>query len=388
MSGQTIYADNAASTRLSAAAKAAMLPCFDLVYANPSAPHAMGRAAAAALTDARAQIAAALGCDPAELYFNSGGTEADAQALRTAAILGAQSGKRHIISTAFEHHAVLRTLDLLGQEGFEIELLAVPENGVVTAPQVAAAIRPDTCLVSVMFANNEIGTLQPVAEIGAVCRAAGVLFHTDAAQAAGQTPIDVRTQQIDLLSLSAHKFHGPKGVGALYARKGLCPVPLLAGGGQERGARPGTENLPGIVGMAAALAEATACLNETAAALTERRDWLIAGLSEIPQAVLNGDAERRLPGNVNFSFAGIEGEALLLLLDARGICASAGAACTAGAPEPSHVLLAIGRSPALARGALRLTLSADVTDAEIEAILRAVRETVALLRAAPGRNNQ
>ena len=384
MSRQTIYADHAASTRLSAAAKAAMLSCFDLTYANPSAPHAMGRAAAAALADARAQIAAALGGTAEEIYFNSGGTEADVQALRTAACIGARQGKRHILSTAFEHHAVLRTLELLGKEGFEIELLPVPETGVVAAAQVANAIRPDTCLVSVMFANNEIGTLQPIAEIGALCRAAGVLFHTDAAQAAGQTPIDVAAQQIDLLSLSAHKFHGPKGAGALYARKGLSPAPLLAGGGQERGARPGTENLPGIVGMAAALTEAAARLPETAAALTKKRDRLIAGLAAIPKAILNGDAERRLPGNVNFSFAGVDGEALLLLLDARGICASAGAACTAGSPDPSHVLLAIGRSPALARSALRLTLSHETTDGEIEAILRAVRESVALLRSAPG----
>ena len=384
MSGRIIYADNAASTRLSPAAKAAMLPCFDLLYANPSAPHAMGRAATAALADARAQIAAALGCDTEELYFNSGGTEADVQALRTAAEIGARQGKQHIISTAFEHHAVLHTLAQLQQAGFKVELLDVHETGVVTAAQVAAALRPDTCLVSVMYANNEIGTVQPIAEIGAVCRAAGVLFHTDAAQAAGQLPIHVRMQQIDLLSLSAHKFHGPKGVGALYARKGIVPIPLLAGGGQEHGARPGTENLPGVVGMAAALTEATARLPETAAALTKKRNRLIAGLSEIPQAVLNGDADQRLPGNVNFSFAGVEGEALLLLLDARGICASAGAACTAGSPDPSHVLLALGRSPALARGALRLSLSHETTDEEIEAILIAVRETVALLRSAPG----
>ena len=384
MNGPMIYADNAASTRLSPAAKAAMLPFLDEVCANPSAPHAMGRAAAAALANARAQMASALGCDAEEIFFNSGGTEADAQALRTAAHIGARQGKRHILSTAFEHHAVLHTLAQLQREGFDTELLPVPADGVVTAAQVASAIRPDTSLVSVMFANNEIGTVQPVAEIGAVCRAAGVLFHTDAAQAAGQLPIDVRAQQIDLLSLSAHKFHWPKGAGALYARKGLRPAPLLAGGGQECGARPGTENLPGIVGMAAALTEAAAHLDETAAALTKKRDRLIAGLAAIPQAVLNGDAGRRLPGNVNFSFAGVEGEALLLLLDARGICAAAGAACTAGSPDPSHVLLAIGRSPSLARSALRLTISAETTDAEIETILRAVRETVTQLRSAPG----
>lgn len=376
-----IYADNASTTRLRRAALEAMLPYFDDAYGNPSSLHAAGQRAARALTDARERVAAALGAAPGEITFTSGGSESDNQALVSAARRGEKQGRRHIVSTAFEHHAVLHTLDKLAREGFEATLLPVPEDGVVPAEAVAAAIRGDTCLVSVMYANNEIGTIQPVAEIGAVCRERGVLFHTDAVQAVGHLPVDVGAQDIDLLSLSAHKFGGPKGVGALYARRGVALTPIIEGGAQERGRRAGTENVPGVVGMAAALEEACAEMGAAAARLVPLRDRLIAGLSEIPGAVLNGDPLRRLANNVNFCFEGVEGEALLLLLDQTGVRASSGSACAAGALEPSHVLLALGRAHALALGSLRLSLGDDLTDGAAAYLLDAVAGAVARLRA-------
>ena len=375
-----IYADNAATTKVSKTALAAMLPCFEQVYGNPSSLYAFGQEAKELLEDARARIARCLNADPKEITFTSGGSEADNQALRTAAALGAKKGKKHIISTAFEHHAILHTLDALKKEGFEVTLLDVHENGLVTAQQVAEAIREDTALVTVMFANNEIGTVQPVAEIGAVCREKGVLFHTDAVQAAGHLPIDVKAQNIDMLSISGHKFHGPKGIGVLYAKKGIRLENLIYGGAQERNKRAGTENLPAIAGMAAALEESLAHLDETTAKLIRQRDMLIKGLSEISHSVLNGDAEHRLPSNVNFCFEAIEGESLLLLLDDKGICASSGSACTSGSLDPSHVLLAIGRPHEVAHGSLRLSLGEDITDDEIRYIIDAVKEVVDYLR--------
>jgi len=332
------------------------------------------------LADARQRIANRLGCSAAEITFTSGGSEADNQAILSAARLGARKGKRHIISTAFEHHAVLHTLNKLEKEGFTITLLDVHENGIVLPEQVRDAIREDTCLVTVMYANNEIGSIQPIREIGAVCREKGVLFHTDAVQAAGHLPIHVQEQNIDMLSLSAHKFHGPKGIGVLYARKGILLTPLIEGGAQERGKRAGTENVPAIMGMAAALDEACEHLDENAAKLTALRDKLIAGLSEIPHSILNGDAVHRLPGNVNFCFEGIEGESLLLLLDDKGICASSGSACTSGSLDPSHVLLAIGRVHDIAHGSLRLTLSEEITAEDVAYTIQAVKEVVAYLR--------
>ncbi len=376
-----IYADNAAATRLSRAALEAMLPYLGEGYGNPSSPHAAGRRAKQALESARGRVAACLHANPHELTFTSGGSEADNQAIRTAAALGARCGKRHIVSTAFEHHAVLRTLDRLKRQGFAVTLLDVHGAGLVSPAQVAEAIREDTCLVTVMYANNEIGTVQPVAEIGAVCRERGVLFHTDAVQAAGQLPIDVKAQNIDLLSLSAHKFHGPKGVGALYARRGIALESLIEGGGQERGKRAGTENVPAVVGMAAALEEACADMAARGARLTALRERLIDGLGRIPYGALNGDRKRRLPGNVNFCFEGVEGEALLLLLDERGICASSGSACTSGSLDPSHVLLALGRPDALARASLRLTLGGETTQSDVDDIIGAVTEAVGRLRA-------
>lgn len=375
-----IYADNAATTALSDTALAAMTPCFQEVYGNPSSLHSPGQRAAEKLAEAREIFAGHLGARPQEITFTSGGSEADNQALRSAAALGAQRNKRHMVSTAFEHHAVLHTLEALEQEGCEVTLLDIPPDGVVTAEQVRRAIRPDTCLVSVMFANNEIGTVQPIAEIGGVCREAGVLFHTDAVQAAGHLPIDVESMGIDLLSLSAHKFHGPKGVGVLYARRGVALRNLLCGGAQERGRRPGTENLPGICGAAAAFDEACVHLEQNAARLIPLRDRLIRGLTAIPHTVLNGDARRRLPGNVNVCFEGIEGESLLLLLDARGIAASSGSACTSGSLEPSHVLLALGRPHEVAHGSLRLSLGQYNTEKEVDYILSVVPEAVAYLR--------
>ena len=377
-----IYVDNAATTALSPRAKAAMMPYFDEIFANPSSPHTPGQEAAAALERARETVARCLGAAPGEIYFTSGGSESDNQAIRSAAEAGARKGKRHILSSRFEHHAVLHTLEALEKEGFEVELLDVHADGLVRPEEVRAAIRPDTALVTIMFANNEIGTVQPIAEIGAICHEAGVPFHTDAVQAVGHVAVDVGTQNIDMLSLSAHKFHGPKGVGALYVRKGSVPLtPLIRGGAQERGRRAGTENLPGIVGMAAALEEACEHLEENQKKLTALRDRLIEGLSKIPEARLNGDRERRLPGNVNFSFPGIEGEGMLLLLDAAGIAASSGSACTSGSLDPSHVLLAIGLPHEIAHGSLRLSLSEQNTEEEINAILTAVPQVVERLRA-------
>lgn len=375
-----IYADNAATTKTSRTAIDAMLPYFDQIYGNPSSLHHVGQAAAEALVKARQDIADCLGCEAREIYITSGGSEADNQALRSAAYYGAKKGKKHIISTAFEHHAILHTLKQLEEEGFEVTLLDVHETGRITAQEVADAIRPDTCLVSVIFANNEIGTIEPIAEIGAVCREKGVLFHTDAVQAVGHVSIDVKAMNIDMLSLSAHKFHGPKGIGVLYVRKGVLLRSLINGGAQERNKRAGTENLPAIVGMAAALKEACANLDKNAAYLTSLRDRLIEGLSQIPHSVLNGERIERLPGNVHFCFEGIEGESLLLLLDAKGICASSGSACTSGSLDPSHVLLAIGRPHEIAHGSLRLTLSEENTPEEVEYMIQTIPEVVAYLR--------
>ena len=375
-----IYADNAATTRLSDTALAAMTPCFQEIYGNPSSLHTPGQLAAEKLAAAREVFARNLHADSREITFTSGGSEADNQALRSAAALGAKRGKRHIVSTKFEHHAVLHTLQALEREGYEVTLLDIPPDGVVTAEQVRSAIRPDTCLVSVMFANNEIGTIQPIAEIGAVCRQAGVLFHTDAVQAAGHVPIDVEALQVDLLSLSAHKFHGPKGVGVLYARRGVALTPLIHGGAQERGKRGGTEDIPGICGAAAAFDEACANLERNADCLTPLRDRLIAGLTAIPHTVLNGDAVRRLPGNVNVCFEGLEGESLLLLLDEKGIAASSGSACTSGSLDPSHVLLALGRPHEVAHGSLRLPLSEANRPEEIDYILEVLPGIVSYLR--------
>ncbi len=375
-----IYADNAATTKMSQLALDAMMPYMQNVYGNPSSLHSVGQEAAEALLKARESMAALLGCEPRELYFTSGGSEADNQAILSAARIGARRNKKHVISTAFEHHAVLHTLKKLEREGYEITLLDVHENGMVSAQQVAEAIREDTCLVTVMYANNEIGSVLPIAEIGAVCREKGVLFHTDAVQAAGHLDIDVVAQNIDMLSLSAHKFHGPKGVGALYVRKGVVVSNLIEGGAQERGKRAGTENVPAIVGMAAAFADACAHRDENNAHMTKLRDKLIAGLSAIPHCVLNGDRENRLPGNVHFCFEGIEGESLLLLLDMKGICASSGSACTSGSLEPSHVLLAIGRPHEIAHGSLRLSLCPENTEEEVDYMLKAIPEVVTYLR--------
>ena len=376
----TVYADNAATTQMSRAAIDAMLPYMETIYGNPSSLHSVGQQAAEALQNARERIAACLNASPHEIYFTSGGSEADNQAILSAARLGARKGKKHIISTAFEHHAVLHTLKKLEKEGFEIELLPVGTIGTITAQQVKSALRADTCLVTVMYANNEIGSILPIAEIGEVCREAGVLFHTDAVQAAGHVPIDVQAQHIDMLSLSAHKFHGPKGIGVLYARQGVPLTSLIEGGAQERGKRAGTENLPAIMGMAAALEDACAHIDENARKVSALRDRLIAGLSKIPHSALNGDPVNRLPGNVSFCFEGIEGESLLLLLDAKGICASSGSACTSGSLDPSHVLLAIGRPHEVAHGSLRLSLCEWNTDEDVDRILAAVPEVVAYLR--------
>ena len=376
----TVYADNAATTQMSRAAIDAMLPYMETIYGNPSSLHSVGQQAAEALQNARERIAACLNALPREIYFTSGGSEADNQAILSAARLGARKGKKHIISTAFEHHAVLHTLKKLEKEGFEIELLPVGAIGTITAQQVKSALRADTCLVTVMYANNEIGSILPIAEIGEVCREAGVLFHTDAVQAAGHVPIDVQAQHIDMLSLSAHKFHGPKGIGVLYARQGVPLTSLIEGGAQERGKRAGTENLPAIMGMAAALEDACAHIDENARKVSALRDRLIAGLSKIPHSALNGDPVNRLPGNVSFCFEGIEGESLLLLLDAKGICASSGSACTSGSLDPSHVLLAIGRPHEVAHGSLRLSLCEWNTGEDVDRILAAVPEVVAYLR--------
>ena len=375
-----VYADNAATTKISAHSLAAMLPIYETVFGNPSSLHTTGQEAKEVLDDARARVAKCLGCEPREIYFTSGGSEADNQAIRSAAYYGARKGKKHIISTAFEHHAVLHTLKVLEKEGFEVTLLDVKEGHNITAQQVKDAIRPDTCLVTTMYANNEIGSVLPIPEIGAVCKEAGVPFHTDAVQAVGHLHIDVKAQNIDMLSLSAHKFHGPKGVGALYVRRGLPLVNLIEGGAQERGKRGGTENLPGIVGMAAAMEEACGNIDANTEKVVALRDKLIAGLKEIPHCALNGDEVNRLPGNVSFCFEGIEGEALLLLLDANGIAASSGSACTSGSLDPSHVLLAIGRVHDVAHGSLRLSLCHENTEEEVDHILKVVPEVVSLLR--------
>ena len=375
-----IYADHAATTAMSEAAIDAMTRCMREEYGNPSSLYRIGQRAKEVLEQAREDVASVINAEAREVYFTSGGSEADNQAICSAALAGKKKGKNHIISTAFEHHAVLHTLDQLKAEGFEITLLPVHENGVVLPEEVEAAIRPETALVTVMYANNEIGTIQPIRKIGAVCKAHGVLFHTDAVQAVGPLAIDVKAENIDYLSASAHKFHGPKGTGFLYARKGVPLLPLINGGAQEKGKRAGTENLPGIVGMAAALKETVAERDAEAARLTVLRDRLIAGLNEIPHSALNGDAEKRLPGNVSFCFEGIEGESLLLLLDEKGISASSGSACTSGSLDPSHVLLAIGRVHDVAHGSLRLTLGRENTPEDVEYIISSVKDVVSYLR--------
>ncbi len=375
-----IYADNAATTRMSSTAMEAMLPYMRERFGNPSSLYGEGQKAAEALWSARERIAACIGALPQEIYFTSGGSEADNQAILSAAHSGERKGKKHVISTAFEHHAVLHTLQKLEKEGFIVELLPVHENGMVYPEQVAEAVREDTCLVTIMYANNEIGSVLPVTEIGAVCREKKVPFHTDAVQAVGHLPVHVKEQNIDFLSLSAHKFHGPKGIGALYARRGMALESLIAGGAQERGKRAGTENVPAVMGMAAALEEACRDRQKKQERLIRLRTRLIEGLSQIPHSVLNGDADKRLPGNVNFCFEGIEGESLLLLLDDEGICASSGSACTSGSLAPSHVLLAIGRSHEIAHGSLRLSLDADNTEEEVEQILKIVPKAVERLR--------
>lgn len=375
-----IYADNAATTKMSEHAINTMLFHMKEVYGNPSSLYGVGQKAKEALEDARRRASAVLNCEPREIYFTSGGSEADNQAIISAARFNAAKGKKHIISTAFEHHAVLHTLDKLKKEGFEIELLDVHSNGIVTAEQVKNAIREDTALVTIMYANNEIGTIQPISEIGAVCRERGVLFHTDAVQAIGHIPVDIQKDNIDMLSLSAHKFKGPKGVGILYAKKGIPLTNIIDGGAQERGKRAGTENLPGIVSMVAALEDATKDLQGYKERLSPLRDRLIDGLFEIPYSDLNGDRVKRLPATVNFCFEGIEGESLLLLLDDKGIQASSGSACTSGSLDPSHVLLAIGRPHEVAHGSLRLSLSDDVTTEEVDYIIKSVKEVVTYLR--------
>ena len=375
-----IYADNAATTKISQTAMKAMISAMENSYGNPSSIHQIGMAANDALQTSREQIARCLGCMPKEIFFTSGGTESDNQAIMSAAMLGAKQNKRHIISTAFEHHAVLHTLRRLKEQGFEIQLLDVGAEGNITAAQVEEAIRPDTCLVTVMFANNEIGSVLPIAEIGEVCRAHGVLFHTDAVQAAGHIPVNVKKQNIDMLSLSAHKFHGPRGIGALYVKRGIELTSLMEGGGQERGKRPGTENLPAIMGMAAALKEECSLMEENAARVAAMRDRLLQGLFQIPYSILNGPRDNRLPGNVNFCFEGVSGESLLLLLDSKGICASSGSACASGALDPSHVLLALGLAPEIAQGSLRISLDISNTEEEIDYMLEVIPQVVEQLR--------
>lgn len=375
-----VYADNAATTAMSQVAIDAMIPYMNKIYGNPSSLHSAGQEAKEALEKARETVAKCLGCEPREIYFTSGGSEADNQAIISAARLGARKGKKHIISTAFEHHAVLHTLSKLEKEGFEIQLLDVSNGHNITAQQVKDAIREDTCLVTTMYANNEIGSVLPIAEIGAVCKDAKVPFHTDAVQAVGHIHINVKEQNIDLLSLSGHKFHGPKGVGALYCRRGIPLVNVIEGGAQERGKRGGTENIAGICSMAAAMADACEHIDENMPRVAAMRDRLIEGLCKIPHSALNGDTANRLPGNVNFCFEGIEGESLLLLLDMKGVCASSGSACTSGSLDPSHVLLAIGRVHDVAHGSLRLSLCEYNTEEEVDHILKVVPEVVQYLR--------
>ena len=380
MRNHMVYADNAATTKMSPAAIKAMLPYMETIWGNPSSLYGAGQRAAEALQSARERIAACFGASAGEIYFTSGGSEADNQAIISAAKIGERKGKKHIISSAFEHHAVLHTLKKLEKAGFEIELLDVHENGLIHPSQIADAIREDTCLVTIMYANNEIGSIQPIGEIGAICKEKGVLFHTDAVQAAGHLPIHVVEQNIDMLSLSAHKFHGPKGIGVLYARKGIPLTNIIEGGAQERGKRGGTENVPAIMAMATALEEACAHMEENTKKVLKLRSRLIEGFSKIPHSVLNGDLEKRLPGNVNFCFEGIEGESLLLLLDDKGICASSGSACTSGSLDPSHVLLAIGRPHEVAHGSLRLSLCEENTEEDVEYILQSVPDIVEYLR--------
>ena len=375
-----IYADNAATTKTSQAAIKAMNECMEDFYGNPSSLHSVGQRAAEKLLQARMDVAECLGADFKEIYFTSGGSEADNQAIISAATFGAKKGKKHIISTKIEHHAVLHTLAKLEKQGFDVTLLDVNEKGEVDPKAVEDAIREDTALVSIMYANNEIGTIEPITEIGEICERKGVIFHTDAVQAVGHVDIDVKKQKIDMLSLSAHKFHGPKGIGVLYVRKGVPLFNLIEGGAQERGRRAGTENIPAIVGMAAALKEAVANLDENMAKISAMRDRLIEGLSQVEHSRLNGDAKKRLPGNVNFCFEGIEGESLLLLLDEKGIEASSGSACTSGSLDPSHVLLAIGLPHEVAHGSLRLTLCEENTPEQIEYIIKEVPEIVSYLR--------
>ena len=375
-----VYADNAATTQMTPEVLEAMYACMKETYGNPSSLHTIGQEAAEVLLDARERVAKCLGADPKDIIFTSGGSEADNQAIISAAKLGERKGKKHIISTAFEHHAVLHTLNKLEKEGFEITLLDVHENGLITAEEVKNAIREDTALVTIMFANNEIGTVQPIKEIGAVCREAGVLFHTDAVQAAGHLAIDVVDMNIDMLSLSAHKFHGPKGVGVLYVKKGILLTNIIEGGAQERGKRAGTENIPGIVGMAKALELAVTKIPENAAYVSALRDKLIDGLQKIPHSKLNGDAKKRLPGNVNFCFEGIEGESLLLLLDMKGIEASSGSACTSGSLDPSHVLLALGLPHEVAHGSLRLSLSEMTTEEQVDYMIQEIPGVIEYLR--------
>ena len=375
-----IYADNAATTRMSRTAIDAMIPYMENVYGNPSSLYSIGQEAKEALEQAREDVAAVINAEPREILFTSGGSEADNQALRSAAVIGAKKGKKHIISSAFEHHAILHTLNRLEKEGYEVTLLPVHEDGLVRPEELEAAVREDTCLVSIMYANNEIGTVQPIHEIGEICKKHGVLFHTDAVQAVGHVKIDVKADNIDMLSASAHKFHGPKGTGFLFARKGIALTNLIEGGAQEKGKRAGTENVPGIMAMVAALKEAAGNLEQNAAHQTALRDRLIEGLSKIPHSALNGDAKKRLPGNVNFCFEGIEGESLLLLLDDRGISASSGSACTSGSLDPSHVLLAIGRVHDVAHGSLRLSLGEEITEEEVDYLIQNVKEVVEYLR--------
>lgn len=376
----SIYADNAATTKLSARVLEAMTDCMKTLYGNPSSLHSVGQEAAEALYAARERIAARLCCLPREIYFTSGGSEADNQAIRSAAYAGKRKGKTHILSTAFEHHAVLHTLEALQKEGFCVTLLDVGEQGNITVEQVRNALRDDTCLVTIMYANNEIGSILPIAEIGALLREKKIPFHTDAVQVVGHIPIDVSAQNIDYLSLSAHKFHGPKGIGVLYAKTGIPLTNLIYGGAQERGKRAGTENLPAIIGLAEALDEACENMAENERKSLLLRDRLIRGLSSIEHSVLNGDPTKRLANNVSFCFEGIEGESLLLLLDDKGICASSGSACTSGSLDPSHVLLAIGRPHEIAHGSLRLTLSAENTEAEADTVVESVKEVVTYLR--------
>lgn len=375
-----IYADNAATTKMSPKAIETMVALMKDTYGNPSSLYGVGQKAKEVLEAAREDVAKAIGASPKEIIFTSGGSEADNQAIISAARIGAKNGKKHIISTAFEHHAVLHTLNKLKEEGYEITLLDVHENGLIVPSEVEAAIREDTALVTIMFANNEIGTIQPIREIGEICRKKGVLFHTDAVQAVGHVHVDVVKDNIDMLSASSHKFHGPKGVGFLYVKKGIKLTNLIEGGAQERGKRAGTENVPGIAAMATALNEAIDHLDEYKESISAKRDRLIAGLKEIPHSAINGDEIKRLPGNVNFCFEGIEGESLLLLLDDKGIQASSGSACTSGSLDPSHVLLAIGRVHDVAHGSLRLTINEETTDAEVEEIIKSVKEVVEYLR--------